>query len=155
MTQFPPMIAPAVGYRVEGVANGASQVVKCQVEGLLNGVFNLEGDNDMRYYQDNFMSKRMWCHIYYNNQLITPTTNNNTCKRTEVHLSFLAGETPQGPISVSIARDDNSDSYKTVIRTANGNQRLTTPKGNIKPSWWRKLVGAGPSGQGIHLPLVF
>lgn len=65
MTQFPPMIAPAVGYRVEGVANGPSAVVKCQVEGLLNGVFNLEGDNDMRYYQDNFMSKRMHITSHY------------------------------------------------------------------------------------------
>jgi hypothetical protein len=60
MAQFPPMIAPAVGYRVEGVADGRSAVIKCPVEGLLNGVFNLEGDNDMRYYQDNFMSKRMY-----------------------------------------------------------------------------------------------
>lgn len=123
MAQFPPMIAPAVGYRVEGVANGGSEIVKCQVDGLLNGVFNLEGDNDMRYYQDNYMSKQ--------------------------HLSFLVGESPQGPVSVSIVRDDATDSYRTVIRTANGNQRLATPKANIKPSWWRKLVGAGPSAQDV------
>lgn len=61
----------------------------------------------------------------------------------------MAGDTPQGPISVSIVRDDGTDTYKSVIRTAHGNQRLTTPKSNVKPSWWRKLVGAGPSGQGI------
>lgn len=54
------MIAPAVGYRVEGVADGPSDVVKVPTgEGLLNGVFNLEGDNDKKYYQDNFMAKRM------------------------------------------------------------------------------------------------
>jgi hypothetical protein len=55
------MIAPAVGYRVEGVAEGPSSVIKSPTEadGLLNGVFNLEMDNDMRYYQDNFMAKRM------------------------------------------------------------------------------------------------
>lgn len=53
------MIAPAVGYRVEGVADGPSTVIKVPVDGILNGVFNLEGDNDKRYYEDNFMSKRM------------------------------------------------------------------------------------------------
>jgi hypothetical protein len=59
MAQYPPMIAPAVGYRVEGVAEGPAAVVKVPTEGILNGVFNLEGDNDHKYYQDNFMSKRM------------------------------------------------------------------------------------------------
>ena len=64
-------------------------------------------------------------------------------------MSFLIGESPLGPVSVSIVRDDASDQYKTVIRTAQGNQRVATPKSIVKPSWWRKLVGAGPSGQGI------
>lgn len=123
MAQYPPMIAPAVGYRVEGVAEGPAAVVKVPTEGILNGVFNLEGDNDHKYYQDNFMSKP--------------------------HLSFLAGDSPQGPISVSTVRDDAADHYKTVIRTAHGNQRITTPKSAVKPSWWRKLVGAGPSGQDV------
>ncbi len=60
--QFPPMIAPAVGYRVEGIGDVPSTITKPQTEELLNGVFNLENDNDMRYYQDNFMSKRMYLH---------------------------------------------------------------------------------------------
>lgn len=125
MAQFPPMIAPAVGYRVEGVAEGPSTVIKCPTEGdgLLNGVFNLESDNDMRYYQDNFMSKP--------------------------HFSFVIGESQQGPVSVSIVKDDGSDVYKAVIRTSNGNVRTSTPKTNVKPSWWRKLLGVGPSAQDI------
>ena len=65
MAQFPPMIAPAVGYRVEGVAEGPSNVVKVPVDGILAGVFNLEGDTDMRYYQDHFMSKRMSPSLYH------------------------------------------------------------------------------------------
>jgi hypothetical protein len=52
------MIAPAVGYRVEGVSEGPWSAVKVPVDGILNGVFNLEEDNDKRYYQDNYMSKR-------------------------------------------------------------------------------------------------
>jgi len=126
MVQFPPMIAPAVGYRVEGVADGPSSVIKSPTEadGLLNGVFNLEMDNDMRYYQDNFMSK-------------------------PAHFSFVTGESPQGPVSVSIARDDASDTYKAVIRTSQGNVRTSTQKANVKASWWRKLVGLGPSAHDI------
>jgi RAP1 GTPase activating protein 1 len=121
MAQFPAIVAPAVGYRVEGVADGPSTVVKCPTEadGILNGVFNVELDNDMRYYQDNYMSKP--------------------------HFSFVVGD-PQ-PVSVSIVLA--GDSYKSVIRTPGGNVRLNTPKGNIKPSWWRKLVGAGPSAQDV------
>jgi len=120
------MIAPAVGYRVEGVADGPSSVIKCPTEsdGLLNGVFNLLMDNDMRYYQENFMNK-------------------------PAHFSFLIGESQQGPVSVSIVRDDTTDVYKSVIRTSQGNVRTSTSKAQVKPTWWRKLVGAGPSANDI------
>jgi len=32
-----------------------------------------------------------------------------------------------------------------LIRLPTGNERRTTPGSNIKPSWWRKLIRAGPS----------
>jgi len=117
------MIAPAVGYRVEGVAEGPSSVIKSPTEadGLLNGVFNLELDNDMRYYQDNYISKP--------------------------HFSFVTGDSPQGPVSVSIVAVN--DVYKTVIRTAGGNVRTTTPKANVKPSFLRQLFRVAPSAQDV------
>ncbi len=67
------------------------------------------------------------------------------------HLSFLGEPQGRGPISVSVVKEDNSDSYKAVIRTSSGNVRVPIPKGTVKPSWWRKIFGTGPSPSGILL----
>lgn len=52
------MIAPAVGYRIEGTGGDAPpQVADCNVPNLTQGVFDLS-DNDTKYYRDNFLDKR-------------------------------------------------------------------------------------------------
>lgn len=70
------------------------------------------------------------------------------------HFSFVIGESPQGPVSVSIVRDDPTDGYKAVIRTSGGNVRTSIPKANVKPTWWRKIVGVGPSANDIQFIFI-
>jgi len=116
------MIAPAVGYRIEGVSDGEVSIAKCDVPNLMEGVFDLS-DNDMVYYRDHFMNKP--------------------------HFNFLCSESPKGPISVSVMKDDITDTYKAIIRTPAGNTRTSVSASCAKPSWWRKLIRAGPSAQDI------
>lgn len=123
MSQNNNMIAPAVGYRIEGTGGDTPpQVADCNIPNLTQGVFDLS-DNDTKYYRDNFLDKP--------------------------HLNFLASETPKGPVSVSVVRDESNDTYKSLIRLPNGNERRITPGSAVKPSWWRKIVRAGPSPQDI------
>eukprot|EP01111_Echinosteliopsis_oligospora_P001485 TRINITY_DN12239_c0_g1_i1.p1 TRINITY_DN12239_c0_g1~~TRINITY_DN12239_c0_g1_i1.p1 ORF type:complete len:423 (-),score=78.42 TRINITY_DN12239_c0_g1_i1:184-1311(-) len=129
MALFPPMISPAVGYRIEGVGDGDFRIARCEQEGLLDGVFNLEKDNDMIYYRENFLDK--------------------------AHLNFLCNESPNGggPVSVSVvkteAQGQYSAHYTAVVRTMAGNTRINVPLNAVKPSWWRKLFRTGPSGADI------
>lgn len=118
------MIAAAVGYRIEGLGQDGSDpaLAKCDIPNLREGVFDLS-DNDMIYFRENFMNKP--------------------------HFNFLCSESPQGPMSVSITRDEPTDTYKAIIRTPATNTRITVPSSNVKPSWWRKLFRAGPSSTDI------
>jgi len=116
------IIAPAVGYRIEGAGgDSAPQFVDCNIPNLTQGVFDLS-DNDTKYYRDYFLNKP--------------------------HLNFLTAEGPRGPASVSTVKDDD-DTYRSLIRLPTGNERRVTPGASIRPSWWRKLVRASPSPQDI------
>jgi len=116
------MIAPAVGYRIEGIGDEPPREAKCDVEGLLDGVFDLS-DNDMVYYRDHFMNK--------------------------AHMNFLCPESPQGPLAVSIVKEETSNTYKSITRSPSHNTRTSMPLSSVKPSWWRKLFRVNPSAQDI------
>jgi len=56
------IIAPAVGYRIEGAGNGPPQIADCNIPNLTQGVFDLS-DNDTKYYRENFLNKRIICYL--------------------------------------------------------------------------------------------
>ncbi|KYQ89078.1 RapGAP/RanGAP domain-containing protein [Tieghemostelium lacteum] len=113
------MIAPAVGYNIEGLGDGQPQLFDCNIPNLLDDVFDLS-DNDSIYYRDNFLNQE--------------------------HLNFLSIPTaPNGPIGISIVQEKSGKNFLALIRTSTGNQRIKIPVENIKASWWRRLFRTGPS----------
>ncbi|KAM9978796.1 hypothetical protein ACTFIY_012557 [Dictyostelium cf. discoideum] len=115
------MIAPAVGYIIEGShINEPAQVYDCNVPNLLDDVFDLS-DNDSIYYRDNFLN----------------------C----AHYNFLSlpSASPNGPVGISIVLDKDSKNYLALVRTQAGNERVKIPVDNIKASWWRRIFRTGPS----------
>ncbi|EGC36130.1 hypothetical protein DICPUDRAFT_54771 [Dictyostelium purpureum] len=113
------MIAPAVGYLIEGNGPEPAQVFDCNVPNLLEGVFDLS-DNDSIYYRENFLN------IQHYNFLSPPSS-------------------PNGPIGISIVTDKEGKNYLALVRTQAGNQRVKIPIENIKASWWRRIFRTGPS----------
>eukprot|EP01133_Synstelium_polycarpum_P005712 gene5712-6604_t len=113
------MIAPSIGYRVEGSSEAPATVFDCSaVPNLLEGVFDLS-DNDSLYFRETFL----------NNE----------------HLNFMGVPTPDTPVSISIVLDKDGKNYTALIRTSTGNNRLKVASENVRASWWRRIFRAGPS----------
>ncbi|KNC98044.1 uncharacterized protein SPPG_06458 [Spizellomyces punctatus DAOM BR117] len=76
-----------------------------------------ECEKDIIWYRDNFFGK--------------------------AHQNYLALDSPRGPLAISIIRD--SDTYKALVRTTSGSERLSVSSSGISIAWWRKAFGLGPS----------
>lgn len=61
----------------------------------------------------------------------------------KAHFNFLGGETPVGPVALSIIKEGNS--YKVLYRTKQGCERLGIGIDHVQLQWYRKLFGMGPS----------
>jgi len=76
-----------------------------------------ECEKDIIWYRDNFFGKN--------------------------HANFLGGETPVGPVALSIIKDGNS--YKILYRTKQGCERLGIGTDHVRIQWYRKVLGLGPT----------
>ncbi|KAJ1560856.1 hypothetical protein HK096_006954, partial [Nowakowskiella sp. JEL0078] len=61
----------------------------------------------------------------------------------KLHWNFLSTEAHKGPIAISIILDMESATYKILLRTSSGAERLTVAASAVSIAWWRKLVGLG------------
>lgn len=61
----------------------------------------------------------------------------------QAHLNFLAVDSQRGPIAISLISD--GESHKCLIRTTAGSERLSVSCSAVPVSWWRSLVGFGPT----------
>ncbi|RUS24190.1 hypothetical protein BC938DRAFT_473971 [Jimgerdemannia flammicorona] len=60
------------------------------------------------------------------------------------HHTYLALSSPVGPLAVSIILDQHDHTYKLIIRSTRGSQRLTVPFSVVPPpSFFRRLFGYG------------
>ncbi|KAJ3126478.1 hypothetical protein HK098_007460 [Nowakowskiella sp. JEL0407] len=57
------------------------------------------------------------------------------------HLNYLSDSSPKGPLAISILLD--ADTYKILLRSNLGSERLSIPKSNISVPFFRKLLGLG------------
>eukprot|EP00842_Homolaphlyctis_polyrhiza_P006572 jgi/Hompol1/6916/HPOL_002473-RA len=76
-----------------------------------------ESEKDVLWYRDNFLGKS--------------------------HQNYLATDSPRGPLAVSIIRDNNT--YKALIRSNVGADRLSVATNKVKRSTIRKLLGLSPT----------
>ncbi|KAI8922304.1 hypothetical protein DFJ77DRAFT_18942 [Powellomyces hirtus] len=76
-----------------------------------------ECEKDIIWYRDNFFGK--------------------------THQNYLALDSPRGPLAISVIRD--ADTYKALLRTTAGSERLSVSSSSIQTSFIRRLFGMGPS----------
>ncbi|KAJ3021363.1 hypothetical protein HKX48_008680 [Thoreauomyces humboldtii] len=76
-----------------------------------------ECEKDIIWYRDNFFGK--------------------------AHQNYLALDSPRGPLAISVIRD--GDTYKALLRTTAGSERLSVSSASIPTSFFRKIFGMGPS----------
>ncbi|KAJ3185375.1 hypothetical protein HDU85_001425 [Gaertneriomyces sp. JEL0708] len=76
-----------------------------------------ECEKDIIWYRDNFFGK--------------------------IHQNYLALDSPRGPLAISVIRD--GDTYKALCRTTAGSERLSVSASSVSVSFFRKLLGLGPS----------
>jgi RAP1 GTPase activating protein 1 len=87
-----------------------------------------ESEKDIIWYRDNFFGKGMLINYLFIHS---------------VHYNFLALDSPRGPLAVSLIKD--GDVYKALVRSTQGSERLSVSATAIPVSFWRKLIGIGPS----------
>jgi RAP1 GTPase activating protein 1 len=63
------------------------------------------------------------------------------------HDNLLAIDSPTGPMAISLIKDD--DSYRALVRTTQGSERLSISAKAIPTPWYRKLFGLGPTRDAI------
>jgi len=143
------MIQSVIGYRIEGdsislptsnsslsISSGKSEVTTTSQQTIsyktagkdllenpkiLDGVFDLaDADNDYVYYKDQIVNKG-------------------------AHVNFLCAESLVGPVIVSYFDDVPNKTYVALSRTSSGSKRILVPYAVVPRSWWRVLLGIGPS----------
>ncbi|RKP06977.1 hypothetical protein THASP1DRAFT_31215 [Thamnocephalis sphaerospora] len=60
------------------------------------------------------------------------------------HATFLALDSPRGPLAVSVI-EDNRSCYRVLIRNTQGGERVTVPVSAIPTTWIRRLLGMRPT----------
>ncbi|ELR16049.1 RapGAP/RanGAP domain containing protein [Acanthamoeba castellanii str. Neff] len=121
------IVSQAVGYRIEGGGldadsqHPAASSSSSPAPGtIIDDVFDLEGkDNDYKFYQTKFFNQEH---------------HNLLCKDSEI-----------GPCCVSLIHSAAKGRYRALVRTPQGNRRMTVKDDDVKPAWWRKLFRMGPS----------
>ncbi|KAJ1340459.1 hypothetical protein BSLG_004906 [Batrachochytrium salamandrivorans] len=89
-----------------------------------------ESEKDVLWYRDNFLGK--------------------------AHKNYLASDSPRGPLAISLIKDETS--YKALIRSNIGTERLSIPVNKIKSGTLRKIFGLDPvmenviSAMGVSVP---
>ncbi|EPZ36240.1 Rap GTPase activating proteins domain-containing protein [Rozella allomycis CSF55] len=59
------------------------------------------------------------------------------------HQTYLCTDSPRGPMAVSLVLD--KDTYKILVRTDQGSERLSIASRNIRIPWYKKVLGLLPS----------
>ncbi|KAI3640093.1 hypothetical protein MIR68_000971 [Amoeboaphelidium protococcarum] len=80
-----------------------------------------ECEKDIIWYRDNFFGKS--------------------------HTNLLAAESPNGPLAVSIIKDDQH--YKVLVRSTTGSDRLMVKSDSVQAPLLRKVLGLGPAPRDI------
>jgi len=115
------IVSPAPGYRLEGA--GGEEDFEVGLNGpIIDDVFDL-GDTDFRYFREHFVDVDE-----------TPRT-------------FLASESPVGPLAISLVRD--GEQYRALVRSREGNRRLTALHGEVRTTLLRRVFGMGPTGTDV------
>jgi len=76
--------------------------------------------------------------------MIACITKHIFCNKPEQN-TFLAAETPRGPICISVVVDHEAKEYKALIRTRDGTVRAQVPISGIKAGFFRKIFNLGPA----------
>lgn len=64
------------------------------------------------------------------------------------HQNYLAVESPNGPLAISVVRDEDKG-FKALLRTTQGSERILVPSDAVKAPIFRKMFGLGPSSSAI------
>ncbi|KAI9137073.1 hypothetical protein BKA69DRAFT_62166 [Paraphysoderma sedebokerense] len=59
------------------------------------------------------------------------------------HTNFLTTSSSRGPVAVSVIEDGVT--YKALVRTTEGSDRLSIPCSSVPIPWYRKVLGWGPT----------
>lgn len=108
------VVNAAVGYRTEGSGNSDEPSLP---EDHIDDPFDLS-DNDYIFYRENFID--------------------------QAHINFLSPDSPIGPFAVSVVHNKDTAEYTALVRTREGNSRMSVPVSQVKIPFFRKLFGSGP-----------
>ncbi|KAI9333768.1 hypothetical protein DFJ73DRAFT_764253 [Zopfochytrium polystomum] len=61
----------------------------------------------------------------------------------KAHQNYLAVDSTRGPLAISVVQDNGS--YKALVRSIQGSERLTVPVKAVPVPWWRAAMKAGPT----------
>jgi RAP1 GTPase activating protein 1 len=115
------IVSPAPGYRLEGA--GGEEDFEVGLDGpIIDEVFDL-GDTDYRFFREHFVDGDQ-----------TPRT-------------FLAADSPLGPLAISMVR--KGDQYRALVRSREGNTRLSVMHGEVRTTFMRRVFGMGPTGADV------
>ncbi|KAI8050571.1 hypothetical protein BDF22DRAFT_695668 [Syncephalis plumigaleata] len=64
------------------------------------------------------------------------------------HVTFLALDSPRGPLAVSIV-EDQRNCYRALIRSTQGGERISIPMTSIPTTWFRRVLGLKPTAQAV------
>ena len=102
------------------------EVEEAKVTGVHESLLQ-ECEKDVLWYRDNFLGKGFHIDI--------------------AHLNYLAADSTRGPLAVSIVRDGGT--FKALVRTNLGCDRLSIPTSKVKNNFFRKIFGLAPTLQNI------
>ncbi|KAI8929244.1 hypothetical protein BC831DRAFT_518847 [Entophlyctis helioformis] len=86
-----------------------------------------ESEKDVLWYRDNFLGK--------------------------AHLNFLTPDSPRGPLAISIIKDGGT--YKALVRSNMGADRLSVAANKVKRGAFRKLFGLQPTVDSIMAAMSY
>ncbi|KAI9199796.1 uncharacterized protein BJ171DRAFT_462005 [Polychytrium aggregatum] len=67
----------------------------------------------------------------------------------KAHHNYLAVDSPRGPLAISLIHDASASTFKVLVRSTQGSERLTVAAQSVPNPWWRKAMGLLPTNESV------
>lgn len=102
-----------------------------------------ECEKDIIWYRDNFFGKGIVVTIPSIVQIISHEPH--LVPRFSAHQNYLSLDSPRGPLAISLIHDPETRTYKALLRTTAGSERLSVSSTTIPISLLRRIFSLGPT----------